>query len=69
LPDKQGLLVELQTMIQELQLKETIFRSDHASNYLSLKGILNRDKEKLLEQIAFALDHKTSLRPEWLRGL
>lgn len=69
LPDKNGLLAELQTMISQLELKETIFRSDHASNYLSLKGILNRDKEKLLEQIAFAMGNNGTLRPEWLRGL
>ncbi len=69
LPDKKELLIELQTMIKQLQLKETIFRSDHASNYLSLKGILNRDQEKLLGQIEFALNNTGSLRPEWMRGL
>jgi radical SAM superfamily enzyme YgiQ (UPF0313 family) len=69
LPDKKGLLTELQLMISHLELKETIFRSDHASNYLSLKGILNRDREKLLMQITEALERPASLRPEWMRGL
>lgn len=69
LPDKAGLLKELHTLITHLELKETIFRSDHASNYLSLKGILNRDKEKLLEQISVAIQGGSSLRPEWMRGL
>ena len=69
LPDKKGLLRELQLMISHLELKETIFRSDHASNYLSLKGILNRDREKLLMQITEAIEKPASLRPEWMRGL
>lgn len=69
LPDKRGLLEELQLLIQHTELHETIFRSDHASNYLSLKGILGRDKEKLLGQIADALSGGISLRPEWMRGL
>jgi len=38
------LLIEQRLLIQNLDLKETVFRSDHASNYLVLKGILNRDK-------------------------
>ncbi len=69
LPDKQGLLKELATFIDHTRLKETIFRSDHASNYLSLKGILARDRERMLEEIQFALDHPGQLRPEWMRGL
>ncbi len=35
---------ELKTFIQNLELNNTVFRSDHASNYLVHKGILNRDK-------------------------
>ncbi len=69
LPDKQGLLEELHVLIQHTELQETIFRSDHASNYLSLKGILGRDKEKLLGQITASMSDASSLRPEWMRGL
>jgi hypothetical protein len=54
-----------------LELENTVFRSDHASNYLVLKGILNNDKEKLLKRIAKVLEDPTRahLRPEWMRGL
>ena len=48
----------------------TIFRSDHASNYLVLKGRLGRDKERLLAELQTVLDgDESKVRPEWLRGL
>ena len=65
------LIAEMGLFIQNLDLEKTIFRSDHASNYLILKGILNRDKDVLLGRIKNVLDKPAhaSLRPEWLRGL
>jgi hypothetical protein len=58
-------------LLDTLELENTIFRSDHASNYLVLKGTLNRDKPRLLETVRAALNHPGSvtLRPEWMRGL
>lgn len=58
----------------DITTNRTVFRSDHASNYLVLKGRLGRDKEKLLEQLDAVLDappeqDKINLRPEWARGL
>jgi len=49
------LIREMQQFIEHLDLQETIFRSDHASNHLVLKGVLGRDKEKFLNQIGFIL--------------
>lgn len=69
LPDKQGLLMELHRFIANTSLKETVFRSDHASNYLVLKGLLGRDKERFLQEIENALENPSSLRKEWMRGL
>jgi len=63
------LLEELQLFMQNLELDNTIFRSDHASNYLVLKGSLGKDKEMFLRQISDALEGKQNLRPEWMRGL
>jgi radical SAM superfamily enzyme YgiQ (UPF0313 family) len=51
------LFSELRLFIEHLELKETIFRSDHASNKLVLKGILNRDKIKFLDQINHAIQY------------
>jgi radical SAM superfamily enzyme YgiQ (UPF0313 family) len=65
------LLLELQLLIDKCELKETIFRTDHASNYLVLKGVLSRDKQKFMEQIAFAIKNPgmANLREEYMRGL
>lgn len=68
---KAELILEMGNFISQLQLKNTIFRSDHASNYLVLKGILNRDKEELLRRIRQVLQDpvQANLRSEWMRGL
>lgn len=71
LMDQTGLFLELKHFISNLELKNTIYRSDHASNYLPLKGTLGRDKQALLGQIDTALyqPNKIQLRQEWQRGL
>ena len=51
-----------------LELK-VIFRSDHASNYLPLKGTLPKDRDRLLAQLGAAQSGEVALRPEWARGL
>ena len=65
------LIKEMRIFIENTNLKNTIFRSDHASNYLVLKGILYRDKEKLLRNINFVLNNPKNaiLRPESSRSL
>ena len=65
------LFQEMEILLTELSLDKTIFRSDHASNYLVLKGILGRDKDALLAQVKAALNKPESanLRQEWQRGL
>lgn len=69
--DQTGLFKEMETFIQHTELDSTVFRSDHASNYLVLKGVLGKDKSALLERIALALNSPLSiqLRKEWQRGL
>ncbi len=71
LPDQHELFVELRTFIDSLDLKDTVFRSDHASNYLPLKGNLGADKQALLAQLDTAINKPDSirLRQEWQRGL
>lgn len=65
------LFTEMEILLSELDLQQTIFRSDHASNYLVLKGVLGDDKEALLNQIRLALKqpNEVNLRQEWQRGL
>ncbi|AAZ27523.1 radical SAM protein [Colwellia psychrerythraea] len=65
------LFTEMEVLLSELELERTIFRSDHASNYLVLKGVLGNDKEALLGQVRQALQqpNDANLRQEWQRGL
>jgi radical SAM superfamily enzyme YgiQ (UPF0313 family) len=63
--------VELQRFISQLELNNTVFRSDHASNYLPLKGILGVDKQRFLAQLQQAIEQPDTMlmRQEWQRGL
>lgn len=65
------LMQEMELFLSTLELKRTIFRSDHASNWLVLKGTLGADKQRLLEQLrsAIASPENAPLRPAWMRGL
>jgi radical SAM superfamily enzyme YgiQ (UPF0313 family) len=69
--EQKELFEELRLFIDKLELDSTIYRSDHASNYLTLKGNLPRDKDRLLEKLDSAItgDGQVSLRSEWQRGL
>ncbi len=65
------LFQEIRTFIANLELTNTVFRSDHASNYLVLKGNLGEDKQAMLDKIDLALNKPGAipLRQEWQRGL
>ncbi len=69
--DKMELFREMEILLSELELDSTIFRSDHASNYLVLKGVLGKDKHKLLDTVRTAINRPgyIPLRQEWQRGL
>ncbi|HEX5698314.1 MAG TPA: radical SAM protein, partial [Rhodoferax sp.] len=69
--DQQALFAEMAQFLQALELKRTVFRSDHASNWLVLKGILGAEKERLLREVENAMQHPETakLRPSWQRGL
>jgi len=69
--DQAGLFREMRMLLNELELEQTIFRSDHASNYLVLKGTLGKDKQRLIKMVDTALTTPEAmpLRAEWQRGL
>jgi len=69
LPTQQGLLEELRLFLQHCELSDCVFRTNHASNYLPLKGVLSRDREDLLHVIDSAVQRPQLLRPEYMRGL
>ena len=65
------LFVETEQLLSALELERTVFRSDHASNWLVLKGTLGADKARLLAQVRQAIENpeQAHLRPAWARGL
>ncbi|MCO1979451.1 B12-binding domain-containing radical SAM protein, partial [Pseudomonas aeruginosa] len=69
--DRRALFVEVERLLQGLELEDTVFRSDHASNYLVLKGELGADKARLLAEVRQAIEQPqhAALRQEWQRGL
>ena len=71
LPDRWGMLQELQRMLEEMDGYRGVFHANHASNYLPLKLRLPRDREatiELLESVIAERD-ESRLMPEWARGL
>ncbi len=67
------ILQELKSFISQIDFKNKnancIFRSNHASNYLPIKGILDREKGNILTTLNYGITHKDILRPDFYRGL
>ena len=63
------LMRETRLFLQHADSEGTVFRSNHASNFLPLGGTLNRDRDELICRIDAALDGKVRLRKEYERGL
>ena len=56
------LMTETRLFLEHIDSEGSVFRSNHASNYLPLGGTLNRDRESLIHTIDEALDGKVRLR-------
>jgi len=67
------ILLELKLFIETINFTNKsancIFRSNHASNYLPLRGVLERDKSKILNLIDYGLNNKEILKAEHYRAL
>ncbi|MHA1341088.1 MAG: B12-binding domain-containing radical SAM protein [Promethearchaeota archaeon] len=65
------ILMELKIFLEYIseKVKNCIFRSNHASNYLILKGVLSDDKENFLKLIEENLKTHKNIRPEFFRAL
>lgn len=72
LPEPYEIIEELQILVQNIQVERPcVFRSNHASNYLPIRGTLPQDQQKILavlEKIRATKDERF-LRPDYLRGL
>lgn len=63
-------LKEAELMLENINVKnKCIFRSNHASNYVALKGDLPQDKERMLEQLRTAQNHSEMWKDERFRML
>lgn len=69
LPGMEQMFTELRTIVDEARPTHAVFRTNHASNYLPLAGVLPADRERIVATIDAALDGRVPLRPEWQRGL
>jgi radical SAM superfamily enzyme YgiQ (UPF0313 family) len=64
-------LEELKLIIENSSFTDCFFSSMHASNYLSVRGKLPQDRDRMLKQLGKVLTTRdpSLLRPEFLRGL
>lgn len=69
LPDPMELMQELREMIAHTDMTHGLFRSNHASNYLSLKISYPEGKAAALKTVDAALAGDIALKPEWSRAL
>lgn len=69
LPTVDRMLAELREIVALARPTASVFRTNHASNYLPLAGVLPRDRERILAVVDQALAGGVTLRPEWARGL
>jgi radical SAM superfamily enzyme YgiQ (UPF0313 family) len=68
--DPLDVLKEVELMVNNIDAPgPVVFRTNHASNYLPLKGIFPADKERLLKTIREAVKDPSILRSESMRGL
>lgn len=68
LPTPEESLVEIGAFLSKVDAEGCIFRANHASNYVPLRGTLNEDRQALLNHIDCALKNH-DYRPEWARRL
>ena len=59
---------ETEIFLNAIDSPGTVFRSNHASNYVSLAGVFNDDIPEMLEQLEDA-KARHRYRPEWMREL
>lgn len=64
----QEVLEEMKLFVNNVDSEGTVFRANHASNYIPLGGTFNRDKESLLAQITEA-EKRNTFKSDYFRAL
>lgn len=66
--DPYEVLDETELFIRNVDAEGTMFRSNHASNYIALGGTLNAERDKILAQIEESRK-RSQFRPDIFRGI
>ena len=67
---RQEVLQEAALMLDYARPEKTcVFRSNHASNYVSLKGDLPRDNDRMIEALKRCMKDKSLIKNELFRAL
>ena len=71
LPNKFQMIKELEVLVENTELSDGNFFSNHISNYLAIKAKFPRDKEEVLAQIRAVLNSgdESLLRPDYYRDV
>ncbi len=65
----QEVLAETDLLLSRTDSEGSVFRMNHASNYLTLRGTLNKDREAMLAQLRAGMDGAVRLKHEGFRAL
>lgn len=71
MPSRFGLVEELKTLVENLELKKGLLTAKHASNYLTLRVVFPYEKHQAVKLLAEVLEKRDEelLKPEFQRGL
>lgn len=67
--DPMEVMEEMRIMVENINVEDSVFRSNHASNYFSFFGHLPDEKRTVLKQIDKALKSEDSFKSEFFRSL
>lgn len=67
--DAEGVALETLLMLEHMDCEGSVFRSNHASNYVSLRGTLNADKAAMIRKLKDALEGRIDYKKEIYRAL
>ncbi|MFR4972213.1 MAG: radical SAM protein [Butyricicoccus pullicaecorum] len=59
---------ETLTLLEHIDCEGSIFRANHASNYVNLAGTLNQDREAMCQKLRAALEGKVRFKNEAFRA-
>lgn len=71
LPDKFQMIKELEVLVENTELTDGYFFSNHISNYLAIKAKFPEDKDKVLREIKSVIEKgdENLLRPDYYRDV